>query len=133
MLGAPFRSLLWLKGNATFYLAMISINGGLKTCASQRCRNNCLTVEMEQELPTTTIKPDRALQAIIEYKGILADAAKSLGMSRTNLVRTAQNSSKYRRDRPRRPDDKAELAESGMFSTYPNLRSGLFCKRRITP
>jgi hypothetical protein len=87
-------------------------------------------LESPKATMTTTIKPDRALQAC---KGILADAAKSLGMLRTNLVRTAQNSSKHRRDRPRRPDDKAELAESGMFSTYPNLRSGLFCKRRITP
>jgi hypothetical protein len=35
------------KAGATFCLAMISISSGLKTRASQRCRNNCLTLEME--------------------------------------------------------------------------------------
>ena len=31
---------------------MISISNGLKTRASQRHRNNCLTVEMEKGVPT---------------------------------------------------------------------------------
>jgi Helix-turn-helix domain of resolvase len=35
------------KTGATFCLAMISISSGLKLRASQRCRNNCLTLEME--------------------------------------------------------------------------------------
>jgi hypothetical protein len=35
------------KAGATFCLAMISISSGLKTRASQRCRNNCLMLEME--------------------------------------------------------------------------------------
>jgi hypothetical protein len=32
---------------AAFRFAMISIGSGLKPRASQRCRNNCLTLEME--------------------------------------------------------------------------------------
>jgi hypothetical protein len=35
------------KVDATFCLAMISIGGGLESRTSQPCRNNCLTVEME--------------------------------------------------------------------------------------
>jgi hypothetical protein len=35
------------KAGATLRLAMFSIGSGLKTRASQRCRNNCLTLEME--------------------------------------------------------------------------------------
>jgi hypothetical protein len=42
---------LRLKGGATFCLAMISIGSGLKPRASQRCRNNCLTLEMENGAP----------------------------------------------------------------------------------
>ena len=36
------------KAGVTFCLAMISISNGLKTRASQRHRNNCLTVGMEK-------------------------------------------------------------------------------------
>jgi hypothetical protein len=39
------------KAGATFCLAMISISSGLKLRASQRCRNNCLTLEMENGAP----------------------------------------------------------------------------------
>ena len=35
------------KAGATFSLAMISTGGGLESLTSQRCRNNCLTLEME--------------------------------------------------------------------------------------
>ena len=35
------------KGGGTLCLAMISIGSGLKLRASPRCRNNCLTLEME--------------------------------------------------------------------------------------
>jgi hypothetical protein len=45
----------------------------------------------------SAVKPDQALAAILECKGVLADAAKLLGMSRSNLVRMAQNSSKMSR------------------------------------
>jgi hypothetical protein len=47
--GAPFCSLSVAR--ATFRLAMISIGSGLKTHASQRSRNNWLTVEMEDGAP----------------------------------------------------------------------------------
>jgi hypothetical protein len=39
------------KAGATFRLAMISTGSGLKPRASQRCRNNCLTLEMENGAP----------------------------------------------------------------------------------
>ena len=35
------------KAGATFRCAMIPIGSGLKPRASQRCRNNCLTLELE--------------------------------------------------------------------------------------
>ena len=39
------------KAGATFCLAIISIGSGLKPRASQRGRNNCLTLEMENGAP----------------------------------------------------------------------------------
>ena len=39
------------KAGVTFCLAMISIGSGLKSRTSQRCHNNCLTVEMENGAP----------------------------------------------------------------------------------
>ena len=35
------------KAGATFCIAMFSIGSGLKSSASQRCRNSCLTVKIE--------------------------------------------------------------------------------------
>ena len=43
----PHDDLCGAKAGATFCLAMISIGSGLKPRASQRYRNNCLTLEME--------------------------------------------------------------------------------------
>ena len=48
------------KAGATFCLAMISIGSGLKPRASQRCRNNCLTLEMENGAPANLLgEPQR--------------------------------------------------------------------------
>jgi hypothetical protein len=39
------------RAGATFSLAMRSTGGGLESLTSQRCRNNCLTLEMENGAP----------------------------------------------------------------------------------
>ena len=63
----------------------------------------------------STVKPDQALAAIIECKGILADAAKMLGMSRTNLVRMCQNSSKLARELKNQRDSLLDFTEKKMW------------------
>ena len=47
------------KAGAAFRLAMISIGSGVKPRASQRCRNNCLTVEMEYGAPANFLGEPR--------------------------------------------------------------------------
>ena len=47
MLGPLLLAFCDSKAGVTFCLAMSSIGSGLKPRASQRCRNNCLTLEME--------------------------------------------------------------------------------------
>jgi hypothetical protein len=46
----------------------------------------------------STVKPDQALAVIRECKGVLADAARSLGMARSSLLRMCQNNSRLARE-----------------------------------
>jgi hypothetical protein len=62
--GSPGRSMhprhfCGSKAGATFRLAMVSIGSGLKRRASQRCRNNCLTLEMESGAPANFLGEPR--------------------------------------------------------------------------
>ena len=66
------------KAGATFRLAMISIGSGLKPRASQRCRNNCLTLEMENGAPADFLgEPQRPPPWCVRGRG---DGERSHGL-----------------------------------------------------
>jgi hypothetical protein len=81
----------------------------------------------------STVKPDQALQAIIDCKGILADAAKSLGMSRSNLVRMAQNSSRLARELKDQRDALVDFTEKKLFQKISEgaTRAIIYCLSTI--
>jgi hypothetical protein len=81
----------------------------------------------------STVKPDQALQAIIDCKGILADAAKLLGMSRSNLVRMAQNSSKLARALKDQRDALVDFTEKKLFQRINegDTRAIIYCLSTI--